>query len=438
MYKKLFSDSAVYGLGSILAKSIGFFTLPIYTHIFSPSDYGIIEMFSTISGILAVFMTMGLDSTQSYYFMEAKNKNNANTKEIISSILALRLIIGLAVVALATLFASLIITFIFTIKIPTSYFLMTLVSTFFATLISQSLEIFRLLYKPWQYISLTLTQTLMGVGFVLYFVYFNHYGLHGYFLGALISSAIALLISWTATRGYWHYSMLNIALWKKFLHYGIPLIPASIMVWIMNASDRWFILNMLSEAQLGLFAVAAKFALMIMLAVQTFRQAWWPIAMDMVHKPEGPVFFKTVALWYVVLGSLGSLALTVISPYLIKFLVPETYYECWKLVGIMSWTSIFYGFYLISTIGVFVSKKTYLNIYIHGVGGVLNIILNYLMILQFGLIGAAIATSVSILVSNIYGMILSNKYYYISWDWLYYAVSILISWLLIFWYVDMI
>lgn len=74
MYKKLLSDSAIYGLGTILIKAIAFFTLPIYTRIFSPSEFGVIEMFSTIGSMLSISMTMGLDSAQSFYFMEAKKK----------------------------------------------------------------------------------------------------------------------------------------------------------------------------------------------------------------------------------------------------------------------------------------------------------------------------------------------------------------------------
>ena len=48
MYKKLLSDSAVYGLGAIFIKSIAFFTLPIYTRIFTPEEFGTIEIFAII------------------------------------------------------------------------------------------------------------------------------------------------------------------------------------------------------------------------------------------------------------------------------------------------------------------------------------------------------------------------------------------------------
>ena len=43
-------------------KSISFFLLPIYTRIFTPSDYGTIEMLAVLASFLGAFMILGLDS----------------------------------------------------------------------------------------------------------------------------------------------------------------------------------------------------------------------------------------------------------------------------------------------------------------------------------------------------------------------------------------
>ena len=72
--RQLGKDSVVYGLGGILAKSIAFFTLPIYTRIFTPSDYGTIEMLTVISGILGSILVTGMDSAQSMFFFKHKDE----------------------------------------------------------------------------------------------------------------------------------------------------------------------------------------------------------------------------------------------------------------------------------------------------------------------------------------------------------------------------
>ncbi|MFY9100647.1 flippase [Aliarcobacter cryaerophilus] len=435
MYKKLISDSAIYGLGAIVVKSIAFFTLPIYTRIFSPEEFGIIEMFVTISGILSILMTLGLDSTQSYYFMEAKNKSTYDIKKVTTSILQLRITLGVILIGLVSLLAPFILDFAFDTKLPVLYLIMIAFATFFANLVSQSLEIFRLIYKPWQYIGLSFVQTVLNIGFILYFTYIKDMGLEGYFLGNMIAMFISLFIGWIATRDYRYWKNIEVELWKPFLKFGLPLVPAGLMVWIMNASDRWFVMNMLGAYETGLYAVAAKFAMLMALVVETFRSAWWPIAMDMLHKEDGAKFFRVVSLWYIVFTTIGAIIITIISPYLVEYLTTETYKESWKIVGILCWGSIFYGFYLLSGLGIFYSKKTHLTIYVYGSGAVLNIVLNYILIPIFGLLGAALGTVISLLFANIISMIVSNKFYKIDWHWFYMGISILIGILFILKYI---
>ena len=59
----------------------------------------------------------------------------------------------------------------------------------------------------------------------------------------------------------------------------------------MSTADRWFIQYYHGSDVLGLFAVGAKFSMIITLAVETFRKAWWPIAMEAMHNSDGAEIF---------------------------------------------------------------------------------------------------------------------------------------------------
>jgi O-antigen/teichoic acid export membrane protein len=435
VYKKLLSDSAVYGLGAIFIKSIAFFTLPIYTRIFTPEEFGTIEMFAIIGGMLSIIMTMGLDSAQSYYFMEAKNKGTHDTKTITTSIVQLRIILGIGVISIVSIFSPFLLDFAFNTSLPVKYLIIVSLSTFFANLVSQSLEIFRLIYKPWKYITLSFIQTFLNIGFILYFTYIQNMGIEGYLLGGMIGMFISMVMGWVATRNYRYWIKIEIGLWRDFLKFGLPLLPAGLMIWIMSASDRWFVMNMLGAAEVGIYAVAAKFAMLLMLFIEVFRKAWWPIAMDMLYKEEGAEFFRVASLWYVVFGTIGAMILTVISPYLVGYLTTEEYKDSWRLVGILCWGSIFYGFYLLSGLGIFYSKKTHLTIYTYGGGAALNIVLNYSLIPTLELFGAAFSTILSLLFANIASMIVSNRYYKIDWHWGYMSISVITGMVFILFYI---
>ncbi len=53
---------AVYGLGSVLAKGIGFFMLPLYTHYLNPADYGVLEILDLSMSLFGMFLGMGMIS----------------------------------------------------------------------------------------------------------------------------------------------------------------------------------------------------------------------------------------------------------------------------------------------------------------------------------------------------------------------------------------
>ena len=68
--RQLGKDSVIYGFGGMFARGIGFFLLPVYTRIFTPGEYGTIEMLMVLNSLLGTVLVMGMDSAQTFYFFE--------------------------------------------------------------------------------------------------------------------------------------------------------------------------------------------------------------------------------------------------------------------------------------------------------------------------------------------------------------------------------
>src|SRR4029078_13616733 len=60
--KELLRHSAIYGLGSIVARVLGVLLLPLYTRYLSPSDYGLIETLIALSAVLTALVAQGMKS----------------------------------------------------------------------------------------------------------------------------------------------------------------------------------------------------------------------------------------------------------------------------------------------------------------------------------------------------------------------------------------
>src|SRR5690348_1546444 len=52
--------TAMYGLGSIVIKALGFLMLPFYTHYLSPRDYGVLEILDLSMSLFGMVLHMGI------------------------------------------------------------------------------------------------------------------------------------------------------------------------------------------------------------------------------------------------------------------------------------------------------------------------------------------------------------------------------------------
>lgn len=432
--KQLGKDSVVYGLGGMLAKSVSFFTLPIYTRIFTPADYGTIEMLVVLSSFLGAILVMGMDSAQSMYFFKHKQEGKAAQARIVSAILQWRLLWGTGIVLIATLSAPLLNAAFFDGKLGLEYFAIAFASTLFAQVMGQSAEVMRLLYRPWSYISITLTQSLLAAALVLLFVLVFDQGILGFFLGAATASLLVALIGWFRARDYLDFSHIHRDWWPQLIRFGAPLVPAGMAIYFMSTADRWFVQYYHGPEALGLFAVGAKFSMLMALAVDTFRKAWWPIAMDAMHSIDGPETFRMIARLYMGLGTAAVVILTLVSPWLVQWLTAPAYHDAWPIVGILAWQALFYGFFLIASAGIWKAEKTYLNLYLMTGAALVGLLMNWLLVPEYSGIGAAIATVITYLLWVTASMIVSESLWRVAFSWVALGFQITTAALFVAWY----
>lgn len=428
----VFRETVIYGLSIGISKGLVFFSIPIFTALFTPEAYGNIEMLTTIGSIISLLMNMGLDAAMTFFFMEAKN-NNKNTFNIVQSNLQLRIIIGLGMISILTIIAPWIIRITFDSEI--SYWTLWFVglSMFLSTIISQTQDFFRLRFEPWSYMYVTVLDSLLTLSFMYFISQLFENKIKGYFFGMLIAKSITALFAIIFSKQNVFIIAYNKNLWIEFIKYGLPFVPAGLLIWIIQGSDRWFIIKMMGSFQLGLFSVGAKLSTILILFIEAFRQAWWPHAMDKIHQKNSGDYISKIGNLYLIIGSFISILLTIISPYIVSYLAPKEYYESWKIIGIYSWSSIFFGFLMISMLGVLKSKKTYLTLIGYVIGTIINLGLNYVLIENFGLIGAAFATSTAILVTNIIFMLMTSHFLDVKWSWITFITCIITSWSTIYW-----
>lgn len=425
--KQLGKDSIIYGIGGILAKAVNFLLMPVYTRIFTPADYGTISMLAVIGSFLGTVLNMGMDSAQSFYFFEQKKEGKLAQARVVTAILQWRLTWGTILVGGAFLLSPVLNRQFFDGQLTWLYFALIFEGCLFMTFYRQSAEIFRLLYRPWSYITITAGQTLCSaaIAFVLILVF--DLGILGFVIGTSTGALCMALTGWWMNRGYLDWSGWHSEWWPRIFRFGAPLVPAGLAIYVLNTSDRWFISHYHGQSELGLYAVGANFAMFIALAVTTFRQAWWPIAMDAMHSDDGPELFRTIARLYMGLGAMGIVLLTACSPFLVHWITGPAFHSAYPIVGILAWHSFFYGMYLIIAAGIWKMEKTAFTSLLMGTAALLNIGLDALLVPQYGGIGAAIATSCSFLIWNILTIWLSERLWHVGYNYWIFGLHLFIG-----------
>ncbi len=434
--RQLGKDSLVYGFGAIMAKGVGFFLLPIYTRIFTPAEYGTIEMLSVIASFLGAVLVMGLDSAQSFYFYERREMGRTAQAEVVSAILQWRLTWGVGILVVGTLSAPLLNTMFFNGKLGWEQFLVAFSSVFFMQLMNQSVEVFRLLYRPWPYVLITAAHSVGAAGLMLLLILYFDQGIFGYFLGVLLSSLVMTGFGWYLVRDYLDFSRLHRNWWGRLMRFGAPLLPGGISMYVISASDRWFIQHYQGEVELGIYAVGAKFALLAALGIETFRKAWWPIAMDAMHSPDGPEVFRTIARMFMGVGVAAVIYLTFLSRWLVEWLAGPDFHKAWPIVGVLAWQSLFYGFYMVASPGIWKTEKTHYSMKLMMGAAIVNLALNAWLVPQYGGMGAGIATGLAYFLLIASSVIVSEKLWRVEFPFVLLMLQIAVGVLTVMWLIN--
>jgi O-antigen/teichoic acid export membrane protein len=148
----------------------------------------------------------------------------------------------------------------------------------------------------------------------------------------------------------------------------------------------------------GVYAVGYKFAFMLnYLVVQPFM-IMWQTRMYVIHQnPEHRSIFSQIFVLYSVLLIYAGLAMAVLSPELVRIMVGPQFGAGQDVIPIVTLAYVFYGVGYYLELGMLLRDRSSLVGAVGAGAVVLNLVLNYFLVLHFGMMGAAWATLISFL-----------------------------------------
>lgn len=445
--RKLASQTAIYGLSTMLGRLINYLLVPLYTRtLVNVADYGVVGVMFGYASLGAVIFAFGLE-TGFFNFARKQEK----PEPVFATAAHFILFTGLIWIFLSRFFGMEIMAFIGYPYAPEYAFWFTVILASDA-LSSLAFAYLRQQQKPWNFAWVRLTNIGINVLANLFFLVFlpywgaNHqWALELYnkqsqvswiFISNLIASTSTLILLSPVLK-YMKLG-LDMDLLKRMLSYSYPIVFIGLAGMINETFDRILIKSLIpgfeSDYQVSIYSAFYKLSMVLTLFVQAFRFAVEPYFFEQAKELNPQESYAYIMKWFVYVVAIIYVGTLLILPYIAPLLIQNPDYfdhpDGMRLVPYLLAANLFLGLYYTLSVWYKVSEKTHIGAIPAFVGAAITIGLNLWLIPTMGILGAAITTLVTYACMLVMGYWLSRKFYPIPYDLPRIAIILILTFLL--------
>ncbi len=404
----LAKDTAVYGLGNSLSVLLYMVLVPLLTRIYTPGEYGLIELISVTVIISMAFAGLNLESALARYYYEG----DADYKRTIVSTclagsLAFSLLTSLALVVLAPWLSSVFRMNYEAIGALRIAFL-TIPGTAVLTVV---LWLYRLERQAFLSVATTLSALALTLLFTIFFARYLSLGLAALFWARLLAEGLCDLSCLFLLR---HRLALRFSsfCFRKMLAFSVPLILPALMLIAFAHINKYFLQIFHGPSLVAVYGVAHKVSLAVNVLIFSFRQAWLPFVFAHKEEKGAREQFASVFKDFIVFMLAAGLVVSLLARSIIGTFATGQYLDGAPLVAFLvagmllrALATEFVG------LGILIAEKPIYSTLAFGLGGALNIILSLTLIPAYGLMGAAVAFLLGYVAVFLFMHILAEKTY---------------------------
>lgn len=391
--RRLLKDSIIYTGGNILSRGLNFIIqVAIWSNLFPPESYGQLAYCYVFISFMAVILPFGLDAAFMNYFVRRDNKSAylKNTIFLISTI-------AVSFILLAMLFRQQLAPL--AIRQDSGKLLaLSLGILFFDIINNQGLLYLRAEGKALFSVILQNIEIIVKLGLLLLLVSALTKDIQYILWSNLASSGLIFVIFLFILIPKMRGAKVSKTILKELLIFGLPFLISGIFDRTIELSDRRLIGYYLGDNATGLYVASYTVAVLMRLLIYSFNAGWQPYFLSKIDEDGGKetvekLYSRTgtifIAVWFI--ASVW-LPLLIKIPFLGRYLLHPSYWDGIKIIPVIMGAYVAMGLYFLQLPALYYYKKTALNALFIGVGALVNIILNVILIPLFGIVGAAAAT----------------------------------------------
>lgn len=386
-YGALIKDTLLFALSTFVPKAISFFLVPIYTNCLTTAEFGLVDVIMTTVSLLVPILTLGIDNAVLRFTIESKADKKPYQ-------IAFKLILVGVCVLLICLCANMVCHVIELDAMYQGYFLLNYLLT---ALYGVNVAYLRATEKVALLSTISIVNTLVTVVSNIVTLVIFKWGVFGYLISSILGFLVVNVIIFYKINVKDLLSGLftkNSQFRNEMIKYSSPLVASGIAWWANSASDRYFVTYLCGVDANGIYSVAYKIPTILQMIQSVFSQAWLLSIYREYNTAEGKNFVSKIYDLYNGGMTVACAFLILLTIPLAKFLYAKDFYAAWEYVPALLISVVF-----IANAGFFESmltlyKKSNIVAVTTVIGAICNIILNYVLISNIGVQGAAIATTI--------------------------------------------
>ncbi len=432
--KKLASQTAIYGLPTIVGRLLNYLLNPLYAYSFSTTQMGVVTSAYAYVSFLLIFLTYGMETALFKFSQSETDKQKVYTTSLVSLIIS-----SFVFIFLGCLFSSSIaegVTFKghpeyviwFAIIIGTD----ALTAIPFAKLREQG--------KAKRFAIIKTANIAINIGLNLFFILFckrvydapeSSYkplvemiynpsiGVGYIFISNLAASLITLLL--LSPEILKIKFVFDTVIWKRMMRYAIPLLIAGLAGMVNETLDRVLLTHLIPNekdalSQVGIYGSCYKVSIIMTIFIQTFRFAAEPFFFSHSKEKDSKKTYADVMKYFVIICSVIFLGTMMNIQWIQYFAGTAAFRTGIKVVPILLLANMFLGIFWNQSIWYKLTGQTHFGALLTIFGAIITIVLNIIWIPKIGYMGCAWATLICYASMMIVSYFLGNKHYPVNYD----------------------
>ena len=428
--KSLAKDTAIYGLSSIVARFINYLLVPIQTARFAASggEYGIITNVYAYVSLLIILLTFGMETT----FFRFMSKEGEDPRKVYSTALTMVMMTSLISAVLLMMFLYPIATAVGYADHP-EYVAVMYVTVAIDAFMAIPFAYLRYLHKPLRFALLKIINIVLNITLnLLYLIVLpalrlNPFGIYDeqftldvafVFYINLFCTCTTLLMLWKEWASQPFKIDKNTC--KRMLSYTWPLLVMGLAGQLNQAASQILFPYLFdgsqeeARAQLGIYGACIKIAMIMVMITQAFRFAYEPFVFGKSKDKDNRDTYAQAMKFYLIFTLLAFL---VVMGYLdiLKYLIGESYWDGLRVVPIIMAAEIMFGVFFNLSFWYKLTDRTIWGAYFSGIGAVVLITIDILLIPRFSYMACAWAGFAAYATSMLLSYFIGQRYYPIAY-----------------------